>query len=73
MGAGAQKSGGAAALPAPPPPRSLFELARIKAAKRSTVTSIAKWSNTTSEENALRATGEEQPNRFSRRSLKFAS
>ena len=45
----------------------------IKAAKRSTVTSIANWSNTTSEENALRATGEEQPNRFSRGSLKFAS
>ena len=27
MGAGAQKSGGAAALPAPPPPRSLYLLA----------------------------------------------
>ena len=26
MGAGAQKSGGAAALPAPPPPRSLYML-----------------------------------------------
>ena len=26
VGAGAQKSGGAAALPAPPPPRSLFSL-----------------------------------------------
>ena len=30
MGAGAQKSGGAAALPAPPPPRSLYHVQRAK-------------------------------------------
>ena len=40
VGAGAQKSGGAAALPAPPPPRSLRAL-RDEEAKRSAICKIS--------------------------------